>query len=151
MKCFSEELLQIYIDGECSKEELIIINKHLRKCDECSNSVIEARKRSETIKNRINRLAGEIREIPVFRGIPEQKKLLLSKQKKQIYVLSAACILLVAALGIYHWESPTHQKSTIYYSIEYEIDANKPLADQEMVMYITSENAGEIENEIIEM
>lgn len=151
MKCFSEELLQIYIDGECSKEEFILINEHLSKCDECSNSVIDARKRSETIKKQINALAGEIREIPDFSGITEQRKLPLTKRKKLIYTLSAACILLVAALGMYHWESSKRQKSAIYYSIEYEIDANKPLTDQDMVMYITSESEGETENEIIEM
>ncbi len=151
MKCFSEDLLQIYIDGECSKEDFALISEHLRECEECSVVAAKAKKRSETMKKRINALAVEIREIPDFKAIPEQKVLLLAKRKKLVYTLSAACILLAVVWGTHPWESQQRQDNAIYYSIEYEIDANKPLTDQDMVMYITSEIAGEIENEVIEM
>ena len=35
----------------------------------------------------------------------------------------------------------------LYYSMDYEVDANKPITEQEMVMYIIDENGNTVENE----
>ena len=38
-------------------------------------------------------------------------------------------------------------ETILFYNIDYEIDANKPITEQEMIFYITDENGFEPDND----
>jgi len=56
MTCIDERFLQKYIDGECTKNEEIVVKKHLSDCSVCSQKLAEKEKLSAEIKRAINSL-----------------------------------------------------------------------------------------------
>ncbi len=147
MNCFDEEFLQKYVDGECSADEHSKIEKHIEKCSQCRTSAKSIRKRSEKIKKHLDALVGEIPERPEILTHVKNVKPVFSLKKKLVYGMAAASILLFIALVVNKLYTQQPEETILYYNIDYEIDANKPITEQEMIFYITDENGFEPEND----
>jgi len=50
MTCIDEQLLQRYIDGECTENEKKEVKQHLSDCPECTRKQAEMEKLSGVIK-----------------------------------------------------------------------------------------------------
>lgn len=142
MNCISEQLLQKFVDGECTENEKSELEQHFAKCTECTQRITERKKLSEEIKQEINLLTTENIEIPVFKlkETDSGKRL-----KIFIYSLSAASIILFV---LFFAEKKIESKSnriTILQSIPLEIDANRPASEQDFVIQVFDGYGGRTE------
>lgn len=134
MNCIDEQLLQKYIDGECTENEKIVVNQHLSSCLVCSRKHDEREKVSVEIKQAISSLTIEYIEIPAFQNanITHTRKNL----KLIIYSLSAACILLFVLFVVDKRIESNQKEITIVQSILREVDANRLASEQEFVLEV---------------
>jgi hypothetical protein len=134
MNCINEQLIQEYIDGECSVYEAKQIEQHLSICSECARQHGTMKRLAKEIKLAINDLNIDSIVIPTF--TPRFKKTTQKPIKYIIYSLSAACIILFILFFVdkkYH----SNQKETIIVQcITREVDANRPATEQEFVIEV---------------
>lgn len=147
MNCFDVDIFQKYVDGECSETEINNIEAHIEKCAECKNNLELLRERSDNIKKQINVLVDEIPEIPEISTFIKEDKPVIPFRKKLAYGMAAASIFLLIVLFFGKSKQSQPEETVLYYNIDYEIDANKPLTEQEMVVYITDENGFGLNND----
>ncbi|MCG6189346.1 anti-sigma factor family protein [Maribellus maritimus] len=147
MNCFNEEIFQKYVDGECSETEIDQIEAHIEKCVECKTNVELLRERSENIKKQINALVGDVPEMPGISTLIKEKKPVIPIRKKLAYGMAAASLFLLIVLFFGKSQQSQPEETILFYNIDYEIDANKPLTEQEMVLYITDENGFGLNND----
>ena len=134
MTCIDQQLLQKYIDGECTENEKIAVKHHLSDCPLCAGKLMEMEKLYADIKRAINTLTIEDIEIPAFKNTNTRSS--KKNLKLIIYSLSAACILLFALFFV-DKKIESHQKEiTIVQSILREVDANRPAGEQEFVIEV---------------
>ena len=135
MKHIDSELIQKYIDKEASKEEMAIVNEHLKSCVACRNAVDTQRKLATEIRSFINSLSEEVIEIPEFIKSGKKRK----KQLRIIYLLntgaaSVACVL--AFLLLYPKEKNMDNYERLFYNTEFEFDANRSVTQQDIVIKV---------------
>lgn len=139
MKCIHDELIQKYIDGEATLEEKAFIDEHISACEKCVEKLEHKQGLSIKMKAAINLLSNNQTDIPEFiQSIPLKKGKSI-KLKRYIYSLSAACILILFFLFLYHGQDRVQTESlqvNIIYDLESEYDANLPPSEQEMVIQI---------------
>lgn len=134
MNCIDEQLLQKYIDGECTENEKTLVKQHLSDCTICAHALAEKEELSVEIKWAINSLTNGNVEIPAFKNtnpISKGKNL-----KLIIYSLSAACILLFILFFVDKKIEFNQKEITIVQSIPREVDANRPASEQEFVIEV---------------
>ena len=134
MKCFDEELIQQYIDGELTTEETGFVRQHLINCSECRNRTEQQRSTVVEMKAMLNHLVPAAEpEIPVFHK-PEMTTIHKKKRNsyRHIWLTSAAAACLVAWIVFCPEQKETERESRFFYSIEGEYDANKTYLDQEI-------------------
>lgn len=134
MNCIDEQLLQKYIDGECTDNEMAEVKRHLAICPSCTQRLVEMEKISAGIKRALNSFKCEENEIPVFRN--RNKRLTNRNVNLLIYSLSAACILLFVLFIAGNENKPNQKEITIVQSVPVEVDANRPASDQEFVIEV---------------
>ncbi len=137
MKCFNEEIIQRYIDGETSVKENDVIEKHLAACDECAQKVKEAKEKAENIKHLIISMDVEPVGVPAF-DYPKRRKISKHHPKRWLYVASIACVLVFAILYINRNEKD--QEYYLSYEFESEFNANLPISEQDMTVRIYDSN-----------
>ena len=134
MKCIDDELIQKYIDGETSPEEITCIEKHLSNCAACKQAVEEQKELANEMCNILNLLSKEAIEIPAFNKpvkiVKKQRRVML---RWSIIATSAACLLTF----IFFKPKETIQENNMlyFYDIE-EFDANKSLLQQDMTIKV---------------
>ena len=139
MNCIDEQLMQKYIDGECTENEKTMVKQHLAGCSLCSRKQAEMEKLSFVIKQSINSLAVENIEIPAFKI----KKTTSRKNLKIIlYSLSAACILVFVLFLVDKKNEFNQKKITIVQSVTREVDANRPASRQDFVIEVLDGKGG---------
>ena len=134
MNCIDEQLLQKYIDCECTENEKTLVKQHLSECTVCAQKKAEIENLSAEIKLAINSLTIENIEIPAFKNtnpIAKGKNL-----KLIIYSLSAACILAFVLFVVDKKIEFNQKEITIVQSIPREVDANRPASEQEFVIEV---------------
>jgi len=134
MNCIDEQLLQKYIDGECTELEITEVKQHLSVCPACTRRLAEGEKLSAEIKRALNFLTIDEIEIPAFRNIKTRS--VNRNINLIIYSLSAACILLFVLFIVDNEIMPNQNEITIVQSIPLEVDANRPASDQDFVIEI---------------
>ena len=134
MNCIEEQLLQKYIDHECSAIEMAEVEQHLLVCDACRHKLATREKLYAEIKSALNSLNRSEIEIPPFRNI--NTRMVNRNVNLIIYSLSAACILLFGLFMVDHKYQSNLDEITIVQSIPLEVDANRPASDQEFVIEV---------------
>lgn len=130
MICIKNEIIQKYIDGETSPEELTLIENHLKSCSSCAQKIEHQKKLAIGIKNVLNELSDEIIKIPKFSAPKPKTK--GNIKRRIIYTLSAACILFFVLIITKKKAPETRKEVTIIQSFEWEVDANQPVTNQQL-------------------
>jgi hypothetical protein len=134
MNCIDDQLLQKYIDGECTENERAAVKLHLSVCLDCLQKHTEMEKLSAGIKGAINSLTIENIEIPAFTYGAARP---LNRNFKPIlYSLAAASILLFVLLIVEKKNEPPQKIITIVQSVPAEVDANRPAGEQDLVIEV---------------
>jgi predicted anti-sigma-YlaC factor YlaD len=136
MNCIDKQLLQKYIDGECTEDETAAVKKHLEDCLACRGNHAEMAKLSEGIKRALNSLTTENMVIPEFR---EPESLPSNKTRIRYLIigtLAAACILMFVLLITDKKSELPQGKITIVQITPMEVDANRTAGDQDFVIEV---------------
>jgi len=134
MKCFSDVLIQKYVDKETSAKENSMIQSHVATCSECAKKIEERRKTTNHIKKLLGSLYKEEVQVPNYHEPEHQKKTLSIHLKKVVLVALAACLLI---LFLIFYQKPKDKIEAVYsFDVESEYNANLPLSEQEMVIEI---------------
>lgn len=146
MNCFDEATIQRYVDGECSESESEMLSAHFKQCTECMVRFEMQQQRSVKIKSEVNSLLVGAIEIPDFVPHEAAQKVIFPFRRKLTYGLAAASVLLILVLLVGKYQTNRTDDTIIYYSFDYEVDANKPITSQDMVLYYTDENGDTYES-----
>ena len=138
MNCLSDKEIQEYIDGECSNRQEV--DQHLQNCAVCF-------RKTEKKKQFIEMLINEYNHSYNYSIIPEFKtpQTIVSQNKnlkKRILLISVAAAAAILFFLMIAPDTPDKKPELLmYYELEMEIDANKPLSDQDLnvVIYSNSE------------
>lgn len=139
MDCFEEGLIQTYIDGEIAKEEKRLIENHLKNCEACQSRLEEQKARKSSVLTAINLLAESAGKNENTYDIKVRKLPL----KRVLYAITAASILLIGFAFFKNFNKTQIYQPDIYYELDWSVDANKPITDQEFMinMYELDEGA----------
>ncbi len=134
MNCLDDLSIQLYIDGELAQEQVDHINKHLEQCADCQTRLDHQKNLKSIITNKI-RLADQESNIVPELPFPNQKTHRLKPLVKYIAISAS----LVASWLLFMW-FPLSQKEKgmndmLYYTMEFETDANQPISNMPMVMH----------------
>lgn len=139
MKCIKLSLIQKYIDGEASSKEIVSIENHLSNCEICEGKINQRKSLAMDIKRAINHQTIKVKDIPSFKGIDQPIKRRIISGREILYILSAACSIGIALL--FTIKKPIQEnKASIIYSMGNEIDANKPVSKQQLIIQVIDEN-----------
>jgi predicted anti-sigma-YlaC factor YlaD len=130
-----EGLIQAYIDGEASKEEEKRIESHIEICTECFIQVEEQAKLSSGIKDAIDLLAEEKALRPVLLRHESKSRNWFSVHRMTLIEI-AASLLLVALFIFSYRQNHVETTPSIYYQLDWEVDANRPITDQGFVINV---------------
>ena len=140
MNCFSKEIIQKYVDGESTESEASMVESHMETCSECKMSIERQKQRSVKLKKALNEMVGEIPEMPKIRSFINQNKPNVSLMRKLVYGLVAACILWALFFVGGQQQTNNRNENILYHSLDFEVDANKPITDQELIIYVIDQN-----------
>lgn len=134
MTCIKDELIQKYIDRECSVKEEAIVKNHLQSCNKCVEKIEQKRHEANRIKQLITLLNAEDIKIPNFTKPAHKNKRISMPVKRLIYTASAACI--IALFFVLRQQSNNDITLVYSYDVDGEYNANLPLSEQDMVIEI---------------
>ena len=134
MKCIDKQLLQKYIDCECTSEEAEKINNHLSTCSSCFEKYEQMKKNAHDIKEALGLLNSKNQEIPSF-AYP-QVHLKRRPIKYLIYSLSAACIILFILIFVDKKSKQNQASITIVQTVTGQVNANQPYTGQEFIIEV---------------
>lgn len=146
MNCLNENNIQKIVDNECSENEYNLFTNHMKTCAQCKTQFEAQKALSKTVRDKINALVDKEIVVPEFTipGNKDQSKIPI--RRRIVVRFAAASVLLITVLSIGVLHTTKTDDSTLYYNLEYEIDANKPITDQDMVMYFTDEDGNTYES-----
>jgi predicted anti-sigma-YlaC factor YlaD len=136
MSCINDDIIQKYVDGETTPEEVALIEKHIVNCEKCTEKVENQRRLADSIKKALDLLVEDPVEIPMIRATPSQSRKRLIPGKKLIYSLSAACILIFVLFITQNKKHRIENEEIIVHSLDWEYDANRTITQQQMVINI---------------
>jgi len=132
MDCLDDGLIQAYIDGEVSKEEERQIESHIECCPSCLIRIEEQARLSSEIKESINLLVVDNALRPGS-AMHDTKSSNWFSAHRMMLIEIAASILLVALFIFSYRQNHVEVAPTIYFQLDWEVDANRPITDQEFV------------------
>lgn len=142
MKCISDEVIQQYIDGETQPQETSVVEKHIETCRDCAARVSHQRALKTRFIGAINLLAGPAGGTPELKSSAKPskgKRVLLSRV---VPLLAAACILLLVGLFFQKDKAIDEKVSLTEASFAGELDANRPVHQQELTITVISPGGG---------
>ena len=146
-KCISEKMIQMYIDNEIDTFEKTGMEKHFAECKNCNRRLNEHKKMISDFKQSISLVNIEPIEIPEFNF--EKTSLIVRKKYRLFYWkwAAAAVILIASSLFIFKKLNTNSQKNIQYiiFDMNSEVDANKPLHEQSMTLYIIDKSGKKTE------
>ena len=136
MTCIKDDIIQKYVDGETTPEEVAQIEKHIVNCEKCTEKVDNHLRLADGIKETLDLLLEDPVEIPEILATKSQSKKRLIRGKKLIYSLSAACILIFVLFITQNKKHRIENEEIIVHSIDWEYDANRTISQQQLVISI---------------
>ena len=146
-KCMSDEMIQMYIDNEIDTFEKAGMEKHFAECKNCNRRLYEHKKMISGFKQSMSLVNIDSIEIPEFNY--EKTPIITRKTHRLFYWkwAAAAVILIASSLFIYEKLNTNSQNNVQYiiFDMSSEVDANKPLHEQTMSIYIIDKSGKQIE------
>jgi len=138
MNCIKKDLIQKYIDGETSPRETARVNEHAKACEQCARQINHQRKLAMDIKRAVNLLAEDPISIPALpkTDTPAVNAHFLTR-RRIIYSISAASLLLFCIIICHKENGPEiRNQITVVHCLSSEIDANRPITEQPIVINV---------------
>jgi len=142
MNCIRKDIIQKYIDGEATPGEMALVNEHSKDCEKCAQQITYQKKMAAGIKKSIDLLAEDAKDIPTLKTTDTTAgKSHFLTLRRIIYSISAACLLLFFIV-ICHKEnvSVIPNQVTIVHCLGSDIDANRPVTEQPIVIHVIDAN-----------
>lgn len=136
MTCIKPELIQKYIDKETTVKEDLLIEEHLQHCVTCRQKVEARRSLAQLVVNTVNNLVKEHESVPVFVPVTKIPGGRFWVKRSIIYGLSAACVLLLVMFMVIRTRTRERWHVNIVNTIGPDVDANKPITKQDMIINI---------------
>jgi len=136
MSCINSELIQVYIDGEATPKQVLMIEKHIAFCRKCAERINHQQKLASGVKSAVHLLTEDAVQIPqmaIHQGAVKKRSI---TGKNLIYIISAACILLFIFINIPNKTPADLNEITIVSGNEWEVDANRPLSGQQLILNV---------------
>ena len=147
-KCISEKMIQMYIDNEIDAFEKTGMEKHFAECKKCNRKLYEHKKMIADFKLSISLVNIDSIDIPEFK---HEKAPEISRKKHRLFYWkwAAAAVILIASSLFIHKKINTNSQNDVQYIIfdmSSEVDANKPLHEQSMSIYIIDKSDKKMEH-----
>lgn len=136
MSCINSELIQIYIDGEATPKQVLMIEKHIAFCRECAERINHQQRLATGVKSAVHLLTEDAVQIPQMTRRPGAVKKHFITGKNLIYIISAACILLFIFTNIPNKAPADQNEIKLLSGNEWEVDANRPLSEQQLILNV---------------
>ena len=137
----------MYIDNEIDAFEKAGMENHFAECKNCNRKLYEHKKMISGFKQSMSLPNIESIEIPEFKY---EKAPVIARKKHHTFYWkwAAAAIILIASTLFIHKKLNTSNQNDVMYVIfdmSSEVDANKPLHEQSMSIYIIDKSGKQIE------
>ncbi len=148
MKCPDDEILQRVFDGECPHEEAIEVQLHISTCQHCRHRYEQLQTRVNSINQAFGMLCSDTIDIPPMPlSKPRKKRILL--HRKYILPLLAAAGILIFILVFNSKENNNMSGDQMLQSCFIgELDANKPVDQQELSFTVISPD-GQVSEDVV--
>jgi predicted anti-sigma-YlaC factor YlaD len=144
MSCINDEIIQKFIDGEATREEVSLVERHRARCLQCDARIEHQKKVAHSIKNAINLIGKENADIPELK-IPEVHAIKphYSLKRKILASVAAAClILMVFIFSIDRGNDNEQQEISVS---DWEYNANMPVSQQDLIITVTDTDGSVVE------
>lgn len=138
MKCIDDELLQRFHDGECLSDETKKVQLHISACPDCRQRYAQLQSKVEAVLLALDRLCPEAIEIPPLKLPDPARKHILFRRKYLIPLLAAASLLLFIMVFNKNERDNISGDQMLHSCFVSELDANKPLDEQEFSFTVIS-------------
>ncbi len=148
MKCLDEALLQQFFDGECSHEEAIEVKLHMNACPECQHRHTLLQSRVNAVHQAFGLLCKPPLDIPPTPYSEPRRKRITLYPKYVLPLLAAASVLifiLVFKTKEINDISGDQMSQGVFYL---ELDANKPVDQQELSFTVISPD-GSVSEDVV--
>jgi len=136
MICIHDDIIQKYIDGEATPNEVSFIENHIASCNKCVIRIENQRRLSTNVKKAINLLLKDTLEIPKFEISSKNIKKHSLTTKRLYYIIAAACILLFVIVITQKKEMKNDDEIKIEIGSVMDVDANRPVSQLHLVISI---------------
>ena len=136
MSCIKIDIIQKYIDGEATLDEVVRIENHILTCEKCAAKVEQQRRLAGGVKRAINLLTEDTVEIPAIAVPNGHSKKHFFSAGRIVAILAAACILLFIVVISHKKNSENQSVIIIEPGFASDIDANLPVSQQSLVITI---------------
>lgn len=128
MICINDDMIQKYIDGEATPNEVTFIENHIALCNNCLKRIENQRKLSTYVKKAIILLSKDTIEVPKFE-IPTKiiNKPFLTP-KRIYYTIAAACVFLIVFFISQKKDFKDNDEIKIEVGSIMDIDANRTVS-----------------------
>ncbi len=138
MKCIDNILIQKYIDGEASENEISVIENHNTVCEICSQKLIRQRESVRRIKQLLSTDHHPITEVPMFVKPSAKAKKTIIRPRLVLSIAAAASLALFAV--ILNQKQKDKADWGYSYDIVDEFNANLPVTEQKVdIVFIDSD------------
>ncbi len=148
MNCLKDYLIQKYIDGEATADELKLVERHIAKCDICRSEIESRRVFSNQIKRAIGLSSSVDIVVPKFE-LRETKVKKLSSLERILYLSAAASILLFLFVITQNKEIRSQPELTVESGFSTYVNANRPVTGLPLEISVTDDK-GNITEFLIE-
>jgi anti-sigma factor RsiW len=148
MKCIDSELLQRFFDGECSNEEAIEMELHMSACQNCLHRYEALQARVKSINQAFGVTCSDTIDIPAIPLPKPARKHIPMHQKYLVLLLAAASILLF--ILVYNTKQNNNMSGDQMSQSCFtgELDANKPVYQQELSFTVISPE-GKVSEDVV--
>ena len=125
MICIYDDIIQKYIDGEATPDEVSFIENHIASCNNCVIRIENQRRLSTYVKEAINLLSKDTIEVPKFEIRSKNIKKHFLTPKRLYYTIAAACVLLFVLVITQRKEIKNDDEIKIDIGSIMDVDANR--------------------------
>ena len=132
----NDDIIQKYIDGETSPDEVSFIENHIASCNKCVIRIENQRRLSTYVKKTINLLSNDTVEVPKFEIPSKNNKKHFLTAKRLYYTIAAACVLLFVIVITQRKGIKNDDEIKIDIGSIMDVDANRTVSQLPLVISI---------------
>jgi hypothetical protein len=136
MICINDDIIQKYVDGEATAQEVSFIQNHIASCNKCVIRIENQRRLSTYVKKAIKLLSIDIIEVPKFEIPSKNIRKHFLTPKRLYYTIAAACVLLFAIVITQKKEIKNDNEIKIDIRSIMDVDANRTVSQLPLVISI---------------